>query len=314
MQDNSAPRLPENAGHSPFRMPGAWTIRSIMLAPALKAARGAFDPAYRPVNLRDPLEVEKARQAYSALETTSTSLHPDIPKTIWMLWQQGWDKAPDLAKACAKSWQEQNPGWDVRLLDEESLPRHIAGYSEIVRTDMTRQNRSDLARTLLLHQHGGVWADASLFCVRPLDGWLPQVAGAGFFVFTDPRPYRAIENWFIAGAKGNYFIATMLELFKAYWGRFRKEHRYYWMMYLMEYLAKADPEARRIWDAMGKRSALGPLAVAVHAFSEDPPASVLRLIDERKVPVHKLSHRWRSDDLGGTVLERLTGLNELRGP
>src|SRR5690554_5540207 len=113
MRDNGAQWASNTVDYSNFKAPGDWTFRSIMLGPALKAARGAFDPAYRPIDLRDPAEVEKARQAYSSLEKTSASLHPDIPRTIWMLWQQGWDKAPDLAQACAKSWREQNPGWEL---------------------------------------------------------------------------------------------------------------------------------------------------------------------------------------------------------
>ncbi len=284
-----------------------------MLGPALKASRGVVDPAYRPIDLRQPSEIEKMVEAYSALNATSAELHPDVPKTIWMLWQQGWDCAPDLAKACAESWKRHNPGWEIKLLDEQSLPGYITGYNEKVRERLTRQARSDMVRTMLLHQHGGLWVDASLFCSRPLDDWLPQVASPGFFVFTDPRPYRGIESWFLLGAKGNHFIAAMMDIFDAYWRRFSREHRYFWMVYLMEYLAKTDPQARRIWNEMGKLSALGPSAVAPNAFLTEPPASVLQLIDDGKVPVHKLNHRWNAEDLSGTVLERLTGLKSLKG-
>lgn len=296
------------------KLPSIWTYRSIMFAPALKAARGVFDPAYRRVDLGTPLAVEKALHSYRSLGVGTDALHPAIPRTIWMLWQQGWDKAPDLVKACAESWVRHNPGWDVRLLDEESLAQHIGHHWTTGRTDMTRQSRSNIARAMLVYQHGGVWADASLLCTRPLDDWLPGVSSSGFFVFTDPRPYRAVESWFIVGAKGNYFIAEMLRLFEDYWATFKREHRYFWMEYLMEYLAESDPEARRIWNAMGKLSALGPTTVAPHAFSTEPPAGLSQLLDEGKVPVHKLNHRWRSDDLSGTVLERLTGLQALNGP
>lgn len=293
--------------------PSAWTFRAIMLRAALRSSRGAIDPAHRPPNLRDPALVEKVVDAYKGLTAAPVGTEHGIPKTVWMLWQQGWDKAPDLVKACAESWQRQNPGWEVKLLDQDSLLDYAIGY-ENVRTTLTRQARANMARTMLLNQHGGVWADATLFCARPLDEWLPYAAGrSGFFVFTDPRPYRRLDNWFIVGAKGNYFIAAMLELFFAYWRRFEKPHRYFWMIYLMEHLSRTDPEARKVWDEMGKLSALGPLTVSRHAFDRDPPESVLRLIDDRLVPMHKLNHRWNADDLTGTVLGRLTGLKSIKG-
>ena len=28
-----------------------------------------------------------------------------FPKTIWMLWYQGWENAPELVKRCRRSWQ-----------------------------------------------------------------------------------------------------------------------------------------------------------------------------------------------------------------
>ncbi len=292
--------------------PSPWTFRSIMLRSALRPARGVLGKAHRPTDLRDPAEVEKVVRAYSTLTAAPEGTEHGIPRTVWMLWQQGWDKAPNLVKACAESWQERNPGWEVKLLDQESLLDHVEGY-ENVRTTLTRQARANMARTMLLHQHGGVWADATLYCGRPLDEWLPYAARSGFFVFSDPRPYRRLDNWFIVGAKGNHFIGAMLELFFAYWERFEKPHRYFWMIYLMEYLSRNDPEARRIWDEMGKLSALGPLTVSRHPFETDPPESVLRIIDDGLVPVHKLKHIWSASDLTGTPLGRLTGLKSIRG-
>lgn len=311
MRDSGAKSAPDIVGPPQFKAPSAWTFRSIMLGPSLKAARGAFDAAYRPTNLRDPLEVEKARQAYSSLETTPTSLHPDIPRTIWMLWQQGWDKAPALVQACAESWKRHNPAWELKLLDEADLDAKIPGYEANIRAGMTRQTKANIVRTALLRRHGGLWVDASLYCSRPLEDWLPQMAPDGFFIFTDPRPYRRVESWFILGSLDNYFISAMQRIFEAYWRQFKREHRYFWMEYLMEHLSKSDPEAARIWERMGKLSALGPTAVSVHALSKSPPDSILRMIDDREIPVHKLNHRWAASDLEGTVLQRLTGLTTL---
>ena len=34
----------------------------------------------------------------------------EIPKRIWILWEQGWDNAPYLQKQVAQSWRCYNPG------------------------------------------------------------------------------------------------------------------------------------------------------------------------------------------------------------
>ncbi len=42
-------------------------------------------------------------------------LRDDFPRTIWMLWYQGWENAPELVKRCLCSWQHHNRGWTIRL-------------------------------------------------------------------------------------------------------------------------------------------------------------------------------------------------------
>jgi|GEM_PF-4248855 len=44
-----------------------------------------------------------------------------LPKIIWMLWLQGWDLAPYVAKSCRNSWEGSNPGWMLHFLDLSSL-------------------------------------------------------------------------------------------------------------------------------------------------------------------------------------------------
>lgn len=282
-----------------------------MLRAALRPVRGILDRSYRPVDLRDPAEVARAVESYRLLAATTDKQHP-VPKQIWMLWQQGWDRAPDLVRRCADSWRAQNPGWELNLLDEETLPLHAPGFASIP-GHLSRQHRADLARTLLLAEHGGVWADATLFCLRPLDDWLPMAARSGFFMFAAPRPYRIVDNWFIAAGKGNHVIAAMLELFLQYWRHFDRPHHYFWMIYLIEHLFSIDPEARRIWQNTPRLSALGPFVLGRHALDRDAPPEIFSVISDGLVPVHKLKHKWTSGDLSGTPLGRLTDLPSIKG-
>ena len=39
-------------------------------------------------------------------------------KTIWLIWFQGWDNAPEIAERCLDSWRYYNPEWTIVLLDD----------------------------------------------------------------------------------------------------------------------------------------------------------------------------------------------------
>ena len=138
------------------------------------------------------------------------------PRTIWTFWRQGWEHAPELVRRCLRSWAHHNPGWTLRALDRDSLPAY-AGIDEAVplladvRSIMTA---SDLARLDLLRAHGGVWVDATCFCRRPLDEWLPDHMNSGFFSF---ERHGWPTYWFMAAAPGNRLIETWRRESRAWW-------------------------------------------------------------------------------------------------
>lgn len=274
--------------------------------------RALFDPALKRSDLTDPATIERVLADYRALAPAVASGGAEFPKHIWMLWQQGWDEAPPIVDLCARSWRDNNPGWQLHLLDEGSLPEHAPAYDRIAPPRAGRQARANLARLSILAEHGGVWADSSLFCARPLDEWLPGQAAAGLFVFSWPRPYRPLESWFIAAANPSSPVETWLQVATDYWRSFARPHHYFWMEYLFEALARRDPAVGAAWERMPKLSALGPLLVNANAFDRDAPALLFDAIRQRVVPVHKLKHKWRRlGDIAGTPLGALTGLDRL---
>jgi hypothetical protein len=291
----------------------ALTFLMLMAWATLRPAWQVVDRSYKAADRRDLKTVETAAKVYRALPAVPPGAPHPIPKRIWMVWQQGWEHAPDLVRRCAQSWQEQNAGWEVVLLDEKTLPRHCAGL-ESISPELTRPARADMVRTMLLAEHGGIWADATCFCARPLDAWIPYAAQSGFFMFAHPRPYRIVEAWFIAAAKDSPVMAGMLDLCLQYFGYFKKPHHYFWLVYLIEHLFRIDPASRRIWDATPKLTALGPDGIEPHVLVRPPPQVILDIIEEACIPLHKLKHVWRSDDITGTALERLTGLHALGVP
>jgi len=122
----------------------------------------------------------------------------DVPKKIWIFWEQGFDKAPQVCKICLDSWISKNKYWEINVLDKNKLKEFIdveeinKNFYEI----QPIQTRSDLIRTLLLKKYGGVWVDSTLYCFQPLDAWLPKAMNnQKFFTFTYPNKH--IASWFL---------------------------------------------------------------------------------------------------------------------
>ena len=76
-----------------------------------------------------------------------------IPKTIWVLWFQGIDKAPYVVSKCVQSWEFHNPGWEIIHLNEKNLNDYVdvSQYSAL-----SLQALSDIVRLELLCKYGGV--------------------------------------------------------------------------------------------------------------------------------------------------------------
>lgn len=126
----------------------------------------------------------------------------NIPKKLFMYWHQGWDEAPDVVKRCAETWQRHNPAWDIYLLDANSIANKINLPPAAKALNLPLPALSDVIRICLLKKYGGVWADATLWCVRPLDDWIDSVcAGTGFFAYDKPGVDRPISSWFLAASR-----------------------------------------------------------------------------------------------------------------
>ena len=238
--------------------------------------------------------------------------HASIPKRLWLYWHQGEDAAPELVKLCIQSWRERNPGWDMRVLDAATADEAVE--MPALPADISLNHRANVLRMRLLEEHGGVWVDATCYCSRPLDHWLPVLARTGFFVFTWPAPddqfyfpawRRAITNWFIASEPGGVLISRWSRQTSRYWRDGGRPDHYFWHHYLFEWLCRNDREFREAWRQVPTLGALGPhLALRFLETGRDE-AQLRAALASGAIPLHKLSWKLdlRADDVR-SLLER----------
>jgi hypothetical protein len=189
-----------------------------------------------------------------------------------------------------------------------------------------------MTRLCLLRQHGGVWADATVFCAWPLERWLPEYMTAGFFAFRNPEKDRLMSNWFLAADRENLLLRELQRAFlqlyadnrftlqETVFGEFavRKLARIlnvnprrtrYWLSmpvlkllrvypyfvfhYVFNKLIQDDPACRAVWERGRPYPSKTPLRVLHMSRSRDSLERAMSFIERDETPVHKLS--WRVD-------------------
>ncbi len=273
-----------------------------------------------------------------------------VPKRLWMYWHQGWENAPELVRRCAATWKRHNAGWDVHMLDKTYLSGEAELRSVLKTMLPTMQNISDIVRLHLLRQWGGVWADATCWCMRPLDDWVESASSrSGFFAFSRPASDRPISNWFLAASEDSRIIELfwpeVLRLFektRAYIRRGGHEDvraihtprpagcgygdllirtfdcpagAYFWFHHLFQDVLNRNEEFRRLWESTPRISAGGPQRLQ-RDFGLFAPATAeaVSFMRDAPPPVFKLNHRIEAPaDISGTVLDVLyRSLDETR--
>lgn len=255
-----------------------------------------------------------------------------IPKRLWVYWHQGTAGAPFVVTRCIESWIYENPGWDVVVLDRESLDRYIVPdlpAEKLARMGLNKQ--TNLFRLQLLAEYGGVWADATTLCMRPLDEWIYECMTSGFFAFHRPGPDRLIANWFIAAEKASPVVVKLKDRYASFFAENRfdveawprqilirllskllsrnEKTAGYWLSpvvtkrlkiypylvfhYLFGQLVSEDPECRQIWRATRKVSADGPHKIRHYGYFSPLTDTIRQEIDEKREPFYKLT--WKYD-------------------
>lgn len=258
------------------------------------------------------------------------SSKPLIPKVIWIYWEQGFENAPFVVKKCVESWQKENPVWKIYLLDKQNIGDYIT--LDVPKEKLSKlmlANKSDLIRLKLLQEYGGVWVDATTYCMQPLDSWIEDVTETGFFVFHQPGEDRLLSTWFIASEKNAFIVMTWYQLLSDYWksnnyvvpGRIRHKitHKlerlfnrntkstkywfspivtkilkifpYFAVHYLFERLVSTNKECADLWKKMPKLSADDPHKLLRIGLQASIDDTIKNIIDYDNAPLYKLTYR-----------------------
>lgn len=190
------------------------------------------------------------------MEAPAAARADGLPRTIWTYWHQGWDAAPPLMRRCLEQMQHHHPAWTVRALDGQAL-EGLVPAALVERAEPTAAF-SDRLRLELLATHGGVWLDATVYCMRSLDTWLPSLAESGFFAFRLPTAPKPIASWCLASVPEGQIVTRWNHLCRDYWEGRSEYDTYFWVHGLFAGLLSSDPVVAGLFASMPSLSAEGP--------------------------------------------------------
>lgn len=238
--------------------------------------------------------------------------HLNLPRIIWIYWHQGSENAPPLIQKCIHSWQHFHGNYSIRVLDNNSVKEYLQLETlipKVRRMKMSIAAMSDVIRIHLLNNYGGIWVDATLMCLKPIDDWIgPFLSSSGFFAFDRPGSDRLVSSWFLTSQAQTHISQQWSQAVIKYWVQWKFRRRYYWFHYLFNSLYKSDAAFKDEWDATIKYSADGPhfFVPFRDRFFDESSEENIRRFESKDLPVVKLTYKCIKNGYpAGTMIDYL---------
>lgn len=229
-----------------------------------------------------------------------------IPKVIWWCWLQGEDNAPALCRACLNSLRRHMSDYEIKIITEQNMWGfiHVPDFirDKYERGIIPRTQFSDLLRTCLLIEHGGIWMDSTVLCT----GGIPSsLFDRHLFIYQNYKrgdESKCLSTWLIAACRNEPGLVLTRELLFEYWRRSNFLCHYYLYHFFFTMVCGLHPE---ILAVVPRYSNIPPHILQFEQFSQFSPVRWEQI--KGMSAFHKLS--WKYDtsamDLTGTYYEHV---------
>lgn len=170
-----------------------------------------------------------------------------LSKTIWFLWYQGKDNIPEFIEKVITTWKLYNPNWNIIILDKDNIAQYINITNIFKAPSISVQAFSDFIRLNILYKYGGIWADATLACLRPLDLWVYDcIYNANMWMYHGRDMGRGPASWFIISMPYSYILSKWKNKVNEFLLE-NENFEFYWMDRQFAYLAQNDTIFLKEW-------------------------------------------------------------------
>ena len=169
--------------------------------------------------------------------------------TIWQYWEQGVENMPDIAKACVNSVEKHKNGCKHIILDKESVKEYVKIPDIIWKLNkkgvIKSAHLSDVVRTYLLCEYGGVWIDATVLLTDDLPEF---ITSAELFVFQNDLRIDLdglnMASYFIAAKPHNEILERTRLILENYWAENRFLNNYFMFLHAFTMVTQFDSNSK----------------------------------------------------------------------
>lgn len=145
-------------------------------------------------------------------------------KTIWTLWWQGEQNAPDLVKACLEQLKRNANGAEIIILTKDNYKNYIELPDYILEKRdkgyISFAQLSDIIRFTLLEKYGGLWLDSTIYTSKPIsDEYFSRPFFSQHTKWCDTCfvQHNLWHGFSIGSKKGGKLVSFAKEIFYEYW-------------------------------------------------------------------------------------------------
>ena len=244
-----------------------------------------------------------AAQKFSSLEvqlptnngnSQAAKLQDLQTSVLWQYWESKDGTVPPLVQACLNSVERYRGKFNRILL----TPQNVKDYVDIPEIFWDLKEKgiiktaffSDILRTCLLIQHGGIWIDSTVLLTEELPSY---ITNADLFVFQNDLKIDLdglnMASYFIASKKDNKILKETLSALIQYWKENRFLVNYFTFLHTFTMVTQASKENKELFSNVPFFSFL-PVqqfqSELLEQFSEE------RWDEIKKISgIHKLTHK-----------------------
>lgn len=171
---------------------------------------------------------------------------------IWVCWFDGIEKAPPLVQRCIDSIYEHANGHPVNFITWDTIDDYIEIpfyiKKKVLKKEMSYAHYSDIIRVFLLEKYGGIWLDATIYCIKDIPD---EYFRYQFFSCKSnlPTPGCVSNNrwttFCLGGYKENVLFQCLKTFYLEYWKREKHAIDYLFFDDAIELAYKLLPEVRK---------------------------------------------------------------------
>lgn len=234
-------------------------------------------------------------------QATLPAQEPGASIPVWTLWWEGTEQAPECVKICLDSQRKAfcRPNFSYQILTKENYRDYVTLPPVITERfgqgSMSVTHFSDVLRSALLEQRGGLWVDATIFMSAPIDRKLLQGEFFTNHKRLQPRDARRLipqGRWacyLMQAQRGNRLMRFLSKAYEAYWQKYDTVIDYYLLDALIDAAWRHIPEVRQMIDhvPLNNEGMMSLYAVRNETYTEKVTDQIFR-----ENSMHKLSYKY----------------------